>query len=240
MRIDPELCTACEMCLPYCPMGAIFMSDEGVAIIDRDKCVECGVCLRSAECPVDAFVQEELSWPRSMRAFFSDPLTVFSETRLAGRGTEEMKTNEVTGRFKSGEVGIGIELGRPGTGARFHDVERVAQAMALLGVRFEPRNPVTSLMTDRATGKINEEVLSEKVLSAIVEFSVPLAQVPEALARLEEVAREIDTVFSLNLISKVEPDGSVPVISIMSELNIPLSINGKSNVGLGRPLFQEG
>ena len=44
-----------------------------------------------------------------------------------------MKTNGVTGRFRSGQVGIGIELGRPGTGARFRDVEKVTHPMAQLG-----------------------------------------------------------------------------------------------------------
>ena len=74
-----------------------------------------------------------------------------------------MKTNEVTGRFKSGEVGIAIELGRPGTGARFRDVEKVTQAVAKLGVELEPQNPLTFLITDSTTGRIDEDVLDEKV-----------------------------------------------------------------------------
>ena len=239
MRISTDLCIACELCLPYCPMGAIFVNDEGSAQIDRDECVECGVCVRSAGCPVDAFVEEELGWPRSVRAAFSNPLAEHRETRIPGRGTEEMKTNEVTGRFKSGEVGIAIELGRPGTGARFRDVEKVTQAVAKLGVELEPQNPLTFLITDSTTGRIDEDVLDEKVLSAIVEFSIPLPQLARALTELQKVAHEIETVFSLNLIAKVEPDGSVPAVSVVRDLGIPLSVNGKNNVGLGRPLFQE-
>lgn len=239
MKIDTDVCIACELCLPYCPMGAISIDDEGLAQIDRDECVECGVCLRSAACPVDAFVEEELTWPRSVRAVFSNPLAEHRETRIPGRGTEEMKTNEVTGRFKRGEVGIAVELGRPGTGARFRDVEKVTQAMAQLGVEFEPQNPLTFLLVDKTRGGMDEQVLDEKVLSAIVEFTISLPQLTPVLTKLQELADEIETVLSLNLIAKVEPDGSVPGVSMVQDLGIPLSINGKNNVGLGRPLFDE-
>ncbi|WP_198468620.1 hypothetical protein [Acetomicrobium sp. S15 = DSM 107314] len=36
------------------------------------------------------------------------------------------------------------ELGRPGTGTRFYDVEKIAKACAAFGVEFEPQNPVTA------------------------------------------------------------------------------------------------
>jgi hypothetical protein len=50
-------------------------------------------------------------------------------TGVGGRGTEEIKTNDVTGRIGEGEAGIVVELGRPGVGARIRDVERVAMAL---------------------------------------------------------------------------------------------------------------
>lgn len=235
MKVDEEKCIACEECLPYCPMKAISMGS--VAIIDRDECVECGVCLRSGVCAVDAFVDEPgQPWPRSVRATFSNPKAEHKETRIVGRGTEEMKTNEVTGRFKRGWVGLGCEFGRPGVGARFRDLDRVAQMLAKLGVHFEPKNPVTHLMVDRSTGRINDEVLDEKVLSAIVECTFPIERTREVLLALKEVSREIDTVFSVDLINRVEPDGSVPAKKALKEAGIPYSINGKNNLGLGRPL----
>ena len=237
MRIDEDTCIACGLCVPYCPMGAISMDD--VAVIDQDECVDCGVCLRSGVCPVDAFIYEPAPWPRSLRATFSDPTTEHKETRVTGRGTEEMKTNEVTGRFKRGWVGIGVELGRPAIGARFRDVEKVAGAMARLGAKFEPKNPVTSLMEDVSTGKLKEDILDEKVLSAIVECLFPIEEMKDVLIALREVARDVDTVFSVECINRVEPDGSLPMDTILSELGIPRYINGKTNAGLGRPLAEE-
>jgi len=131
---------------------------------------------------------------------------------------------------------MAFELGRPGVGARFHDVQKVAKALAALGIAFEENNPVTKLMVDRTKGLINPDVLDEKVLSAIVEFMIPAERIPEVLAVLDRVAQEIDTVFSGDIITRIGEDGSVPYIEQMRDRGRFLSINGKSNVGLGRPL----
>jgi len=235
MKIDPELCIVCEACLPYCPMEAIGIKDD-MAVIDDDECVECNVCLKSGVCPVDAFVFEMPSWPRSVRHVFSDPRAEHKETKVAGRGTEEMKTNDVTGRFQRGWVGMGCEFGRPGIGARFHDVDKVAQALAKHGVEFEPKNPVTILMEDPKTGKINKDVLNEKVLSAIIECLYPIEKLEEIMTALKEVSKEIDSVFSCEVINRAEPDGSYPLRKKLDAMGIPYYINGKQNIGLGRPV----
>jgi hypothetical protein len=207
-----------------------------IYVIDEDECVECSVCLRSGCCPTDALYQPDLSWPRIVRKNFSDPLKIHPETRVPGRGTEEMKTNEVTGRYRSGMYGMAFELGRPGVGARFHDVEKVTKALSTLKVEFEENNPVTKLMIDRKEGLINPEVLGEKVLSAIVEFMASEEKLPQVMEVLDRVSKEIDSVFSGDIISRVGRDGFIPYLKVIHEMNRFLSINGKSNVGLGRPL----
>ncbi len=237
MRIDETKCTGCLKCVPYCPMAAIAkVPNRRLTAIDEDECVECGVCIRAEVCASGALYQQPLEWPRVLRATFSDPRVEHKDTGVPGRGTEEMKTNDVTGRFGPGHVGMAVELGRPGTGARLYDVEKVAKVVAGMGLPIEPKNPVTFLMTDVGTGKFRDDVLNEKVLSAIVEFDAELQQVPEIVARLSEVAKEVDTVFSVDLISLVDPDGTVPVERLdLASLGRPLSINGKTSVGLGRP-----
>ncbi len=233
MRIDADLCIACEACVPYCPMGAISMDD--VAVIDQDECVDCAVCLKSGACPVDAIIFEPAPWPRSLRATFSDPRTEHKETKIAGRGTEEMKTNDVTGRFKRGWIGMGCEFGRPGIGTRFRDVDKAAQVLAKQGVEFEAKNPVTFLMEDVKTGKLKEDVLNEKVLSAIIECVYPIEKFKDVMNALKEAAKEVDTVFSVECINRADPDGSYPLRKLLNEMGIPHYINGKQNVGLGRP-----
>lgn len=236
MRIDGEICTACEACVPYCPMGAINMSD--VAVIDQDECVDCGVCLRSGVCPVDCIIYEPAPWPRALRAAFSNPSHGHKTTGLLGRGTEEVKTNEVTGKLQPGWLVMGVEFGRPVTGARLRDVEKVTQALAKTGVQFEPRNPVTALMTDQSTGKMQPDVLNEKVLSAIIECVFPREKGPAVLEALKEATKEIDTVCSVEMADLVKADEEVPMEKILSDLGIFYRINGKTNTGLGRPKFK--
>jgi len=213
--------------------------DEGVATIIQDECVECGVCYRSGICPVEALEEELHQWPRSVRAAFSNPLLVHKETRVPGRGTEEAKTNDVTGQFRRGFVGVTAEMGRPGLGVRFYDVEKVAMALARTGVTFAANNPVTHLMTDRTTGQLNKEIINEKVCSAMIESTTPLENLKAVLKELQETAPRIDSVFSLTLSERLEDDGTSPCQKVLGDLDIPVYINGKTNVGLGRPLFVE-
>lgn len=235
MYIDQQVCVGCGECIPYCAMRAITVTGEGYAEIVKDECVECNSCLRASICPSDAFVKGELDWYRTLRSVMSDPAGVHPLTGIAGRGTAEIKTNDVTARTKRGEVAVAIEVGRPNTGTRLREVEKVAMAVAPLGVRFEPANPITALMTDTKTGKMRDDVLGEKVLSGIVEFPMKPEQLKELAPVLKKVAGEIDTVFSLDLACVVDEDGSVPLQKWAADAGLWISPNGKTNVGLGKP-----
>jgi len=241
MRIDPQLCTGCGSCIVYCPVEAISFSGEKtskgkqMAAVDLDRCVECGNCLRAAICPVDAVNQQPLEWPRSVRSAFSNPRTEHKSKDM-GRGTEEMKTNEVTNRIQPGEVGVAVELGRPILGASFRDVEKVAMAMARIGIEFEERNPLTALMEDTAIGTMQKEILDERVLSTIVEFKAPEEKLGEILTALKAAAKTIDTVFSVAVITRLE-GGKIPMImERVAQLGFRARPNGKVNLGLGRAI----
>jgi ferredoxin len=239
MDINKEVCTNCAKCRPFCPVGAIYVDKtQKQVVIDQDLCVECGVCYRAGVCESSGLTPATLTWPRSIRAGLSDPLIINPETRIPGRGTEEMKTNDVSGRFKSGHIGIAIEMGRPGTGATFPDIQKVAQVCAAHGVEFCIQNPITFLMVDKKKGLMNPEVMNERVLSGIIEFEAPIEKVPAILEDVRKVSEEISTVFSLDIISLVEPNDYAPMFDLLKKMGFTPSPNGKNNMGLGRPAYQ--
>jgi len=244
---------------------AAIKEGDGKSVIDQDECVDCGVCIRAGVCPVDAFYFPETPWPRSIRAMFSGGALSFGksfydfsyitekattkamafkdvkEGRIGGgsRGTDEMKTNDVSGRFKDGDAGMALEFGRPGVGFKFKDIEKASVALAKAGASFEPLNPYTVLI-DPKTGKIKKEfrdVLNERALSAIIECVAPKERLPDLYRVALKVAKEIDTVFTMNIISKVK-DSEILLKPILDDAGIRVRINGKTNVGLGRPLIR--
>lgn len=235
MQINIDKCVGCGKCLKFCTVEAISISNKK-AIINADECIDCGVCLRLGVCEYDAFYMEEnITWPRTLRNLFSDPLTVSEETNISGRGTEEMKTNDVTNRFNDvNYIGLSVDIGRPNVGCSLKDVEKITQALTKVGVEFEKNNPSTSLMKDLKTGDIKEDVIEEKVLSCVIECMLSIEKLPEVINVLKEVGEKVNTVYSIGVISKVNDDLSVPVVSVLEQNDIYFRPGGKTNVGLGR------
>ena len=267
MRIDPDKCVACGNCLPICPVGAIYIDPAiGRATVNQDQCVECFTCFRGMStenlnptlvrsirkflgflrirfdpepdvCPTSAITPQELTWPRVVRRAFSDPLVPHESTGIHGRGTEEVKTNDVTNRVREGEAGFTVEFGRPTIGARFHEIEKMTRALADEGLAFEDRNPVTHLMTDRNKGLIREDILNERVLSAIVEFKTTLDRVPELLRKIRTVAAGLETVVLVGVSTRCDPSGESPLEGILQREGFAFN-RGKTNLGLGHAVHQ--
>lgn len=55
VKVDASKCTACQACVPACPVEAIKMGEK-YALVDADKCIDCGACV--GECPNQAITQE--------------------------------------------------------------------------------------------------------------------------------------------------------------------------------------
>ena len=140
MEIDKKKCVGCGNCHAVCTMGVIYLDEDGKSAINQDECVECNTCYRVCRsegyppwfvralrkllslfrlgylaevdvCPTGALTPPKLDWPRSVRAVFSDPTIVHPGTGVPGRRTDEIKTNDVTGRLREGDAGLVIEIG---------------------------------------------------------------------------------------------------------------------------------
>ena len=264
MRIDPKKCVACGNCIAVCPMGAIYIDPQiGRATINGDECVECYACFRGMSqehlnpvlvrtirkvlgvfrlrfepepdvCPTAAFAPDELVWPRIVRRAFSDPQGPHESTGVHGRGTEEVKTNDVTGRVQLGEAGFTVEFGRPGVGVRFGQIQQMTEALAALGAQFEKRNPVTSLMSDPGKGLIRSDILEEKILSAIVELKCAIEQVPQVLDMIAAVAERLETIVSVGVATRCDEEGEDPHLAPLLVEKGYLLHRAKTNLGLGR------
>lgn len=235
MLIDQSKCVGCGSCLKYCALGAISLV-ERKAVIDRDRCTECGSCFRSKCCGRSAISPEELEWPRLARSIMSDVTVVYKG--IGGRGTEEMKTNDVTGRYKDGYSGLVIELGRPSVSSSLKDLEYMAKIVCNHGGRFEGNNPITSFMSNPETGEIKPELLDERVMSGIIEVTVPNEALAEVIKAVIEGAEHIDSVISLGVACKIDKNGRIPARDILHGIGLDPMPEYKVNVGLGRPEFK--
>jgi ferredoxin len=264
MRIDPQKCVACGNCTYVCPMGAIYVDPVTKrSTVDRDECVECYACYNGLSqehlnpvmvrtirrifqavrlrfdpepdvCPTAAFAPEELTWPRVVRRAFSDPRVPHESTGVEGRGTEEVKTNDVSGRVVEGEVGFTIEFGRPAVGVRFWEINRMTMALARAGVSFEKKNPITTLLKNVESGEIRDDILDEKVMSAIVEIKVPVARTEEIIRLVWEVEKQVDTVVVLGVGTRCDENGEDEIVlPILQRLGYNPQ-RAKTNIGLGR------
>ena len=263
MRIDPKQCVACGNCVAVCPMGAIHIDRAvNRATVNQDECVECYTCYRGMSmehlnpvlvrsvrrflhifrlrfdpepdvCPTSAIVPDELEWPRTIRRAFSDVTATHESTGIHGRGTEEVKTNDVTNRMAVGQVGLTVELGRPGIGVWFRDVQRVTKGLAESGVTFEDKNPVTSLLADRERGLLNPEILGEKVMSVIIEFTIPAKDTASVLQTLREIATALPTIMALGLSVRCDEDGGTEIEDVLAANGFD-PVRAKTNLGLGR------
>lgn len=238
MKIDAETCSGCGVCIDYCPVNCIHEAD-GACEIDQDECVECGVCRNVEVCPTDSFFmpKESLEYPRAIRMQFSDPSCEHPGLKAWGRGTEEAKTNDVTGKFGRDDYGLLFEFGRPGTGTRFTEIQKITEIVCRLGVEILIDNPVNALLADKSTGAIRPEFLNEKILSAILEIKIRRNRLQEVLDAVLPRLAELDTVVSVGLVTRFEDDGSLPVIAELESRGIPVRPNAKINVSLGLPLI---
>ena len=113
--------------------------------------------------------------------------------------------------------------------------QSIIKSVDLKTIKVEKDNPTYNLFADLTIGKLRDDVRGERVLSAILEFKTTVEKAPAVLEALKRIAEEVNTVISVDIASRFEPDGSLPAESVARAAGLELRPNGKSNLGLGRP-----
>ncbi len=55
IKMVKELCTNCTVCIPLCPVQALYIDRADFSVIfDPEKCIACGMCIKA--CPTKALV----------------------------------------------------------------------------------------------------------------------------------------------------------------------------------------
>ena len=91
-------------------------------------------------------------------------------------------------------------------------------------------------MPDNSTGKLEDGCLDYRLLSVIIEGRCEEGKAKDVLRALKKVEKQIDTVFSVGLISRVDENGHCRALEFLDELGMPQPHRGKVNPGMGKPL----
>ncbi len=92
------------------------------------------------------------------------------------------------------------------------------------------------LMAEPGGGRLREDILGEKTGRAYLRLKIPERDGGRVLSALREAATETATVVAVTIVARTEPDGSAPLEPLARELTLTPAPNGKTLVGLGRPL----
>ncbi len=52
LKLDPDKCTGCGMCVDVCPHRVLQLDNGKAHIATKDRCMECGACMQN--CPFQA------------------------------------------------------------------------------------------------------------------------------------------------------------------------------------------
>lgn len=74
----PVLCNHCKnpACLEVCPTGATSQREDGIVLVDYDKCIGCRYCLQACPYNVRVFLDK-------VKGYFSQGLTPYEEVQYA-------------------------------------------------------------------------------------------------------------------------------------------------------------
>lgn len=227
MKVN-DTCIGCEECLPYCTQGAIFMNEEEQAVVNRDLCVECGVCIDSDICPVSAFEEDHDELAEFKRPF-GRLLTkhVAPKDVVSGDGYD-VKTDDVTGEIPSKKVVMRLELNRPRGSLKFGDVGKIRSELERLGW-----NPgISSRSRSLRESGFPDKAADQRILSCYLELVIDPQEVPDVVNGVTAFLADQELWVSINVAGVTATIGRTE--KILQSSGIGMEPVAKVNLGLGR------
>ena len=123
--------------------------------------------------------------------------------------------------------------------ARYAAIEARLEAATAAAERDEIKGEIISLFKQvevevAQLGTLREDILNEKVMSAIVEIKVPVARTEEIIRLVWEMEKQLDTVIALGVATRCGEHGEEVVVApILERLGYKVQ-RAKTNIGLGR------
>jgi Fe-S-cluster-containing dehydrogenase component len=100
----PVLCNHCDdaPCENACPTGATYTNENGLVLVDYDRCMGCGACVLA--CPYDArtFIEEE-------KFYFPDTPIPYGVDELRGLKGVVQKCTYCADRLENGDIPACVE-----------------------------------------------------------------------------------------------------------------------------------
>jgi NAD-dependent dihydropyrimidine dehydrogenase PreA subunit len=227
MKVN-ESCVGCEECLLYCTQGAIFMTEEALAAVDRDLCVECGVCIDSGICPVSAF-EEDQDEIAELKKPFGRLLSKHLGSKNVAEGSGyDVKTNDATGKLPTDKLVMRLELTRPGGGLKFGDIEQMRAEMENLGWDSGIGSRSRSIHGNGLSDKISDQ----RILTCHLEIILEPEKIPEIVKDATRFVTEHDLWVSINVAGVAEVIDRTQ--KVLKSAGVYMEPVAKVNLGLGR------
>ncbi len=228
MYIDGK-CIGCGDCKDICPQGAISLQEDSAAI-DRNLCVECGVCLDSTICPQEAICEsnDDYSWTKKL---FGRLLDSIPGTQVKGRaGGYDVKTNDATGRIPLGSAVIRLELMRPYGGVTIEACETFKKNLEAEGFELKPLKRYELLMS--RLDELPDDILKTKILTTSFETVLPTEQIGTFLQLVKRLTRAQGIWLSANLATMA--DSIDEMKNAVQQAGVKPRPRAKVNLGLAR------
>ena len=227
MKVN-DTCTGCEACLPYCTQGAIFMNEEEQAAVNRDLCVECGVCIDSDICPVSAFEEDHDDIAEFKRPYGRLLTKHVAPKDVVTADGYDVKTDDVTGEIPNTKVVIRLEINRPRGGLKFGDVGKMRSELEKLGWHSGIISRSRSL---RESG-FADKAADQRILTCHLELVIDPKEVPGVVNGVTAYVADQDLWVSINVAGVAETIGHTE--KILQNSGIGMEAVAKVNLGLGR------